>query len=215
MSWQTSGNFYLGKQRLPVKGEVAGVTYGPKATVALEDGDGAPSWPGRWVRVGNSGWVVCLYADEMIPETKAQTPEQILQGVAKDCAEADASRDDTGKPLVVVRRFFRDANRYLFDFDLCQYENGWVQLDTPEDAAYLGHWLHLQSCRLVGYVEGDVFVEIAPDAENLRQLCIQTFEHFHGGAIDPGLNPKTRLELERAGFGSLMHPAFEESGGAA
>ena len=39
-----------------------------------------------------------------------------------------------------ITREFGPGDRYVYDFGLCSYENGWAQVDTAQDASYFGTW---------------------------------------------------------------------------
>ena len=50
------------------------------------------------------------------------------------------------------------GNRYRYDFRLCRYSDGWLQIDSYQDASYYGHWLHLSQRIFIGFAEGDEYV---------------------------------------------------------
>lgn len=210
-----AGNYYLAQQRLGPE-PIDGVERGAPFVLELEPGNPeGGKWGARWARVNGGVWVVALDADPTIPGTSAPNPdwngdpEAVRAGLALDAAEAARTRTDPG-PLYVLRRWHEaGGDRYRFDFETCTYANGWAQIDTADDAAYLGHWLHLDALRMVSYVEGDVSIAWAPDAENLAELIREMRPYYGWVKIDPGLEPGARDRLEAAGFGDLLHEQTE------
>ena len=51
-------------------------------------------------------------------------------------------------------REFAPADRYIYDFGLCSYENGWAQVDTAQDAAYFGTWANPARVLIFRHVSG-------------------------------------------------------------
>ena len=76
---------------------------------------------------------------------------------------------------------FCNAERYQFDFDLCESGNGWKQYDTENDASYFGVWVHLERRLVVTFCEGDVTILRAPDNDHLRAELAAMGE-FYGEA---------------------------------
>jgi len=54
-----------------------------------------------------------------------------------------------------VDRYFLPADRYKYDFGMCNHKNGWVQYDTDQDAWYFGVWVHPEKMQTFTYAEGD------------------------------------------------------------
>jgi len=74
-----------------------------------------------------------------------------------------------------IERCRRDADRYLFDLDLCKAEDGWEQFDTDQDAGYFGVWVNPRLLEIVTYAEGDVTRVKCPDAAHynaeIKSMC--------------------------------------------
>ena len=54
-----------------------------------------------------------------------------------------------------ITREFCPGDRYVYDFGLCSYENGWAQVDTAQDASYFGTWANPTRLMIFSYCEGD------------------------------------------------------------
>lgn len=86
---------------------------------------------------------------------------------------------------------FANIGRYFFDFNMDTSQ--WIQLDTEQDASYFGNWVIPALLTTVSYVEGDIYVNVAPDEEKFLQLVKDSItwqkdnDYFIG--LDPGLNP--------------------------
>ena len=55
-----------------------------------------------------------------------------------------------------ITRDFEPADRYVYDFGLCNYKKGWAQVDTSQDASYFGTWANAEKLAIICYCEGDV-----------------------------------------------------------
>lgn len=107
-------------------------------------------------------------------------------------------------------REFAPADRYLYDFGLCSYKNGFAQVDTSQDASYFGTWASPSRRMVVSYCEGDVTTQICETDDEfaglLRSIDAWNVEQGHGPArIDPGLDPEMKLTFERIGLSDLLH----------
>lgn len=108
-------------------------------------------------------------------------------------------------------REFAPADRYVYDFGVCSYSNGFAQVDTSQDASYFGTWCSPSRRMIVSYCEGDVTTQICEsDAEfvaALQQIDDWNVSQGHGHArIDPGLDPAFRDVFAAIGVESLLHP---------
>lgn len=61
--------------------------------------------------------------------------------------------EDACKHLGAIKK---PQDRYVFDFELCQSSDGWIQFDTSQDASYFGVWCNPKKLETVTYAEGDV-----------------------------------------------------------
>lgn len=123
---------------------------------------------------------------------------------------------------MLIDRIHIDADRYLFDFKLCQYAQGWAQWNTTQDASYYGTWINPFRLAIVNYAEGDVTVTKCVSEAEFKAAARETAA-WHRAAgysanIDPGLpeNPSSAqifTRLRALGLIELMHasdvPAFE------
>ena len=96
-----------------------------------------------------------------------------------------------------ITREFAPADRYLYDFGLCRYANGWAQVDTGQDASYFGTWANPT---LTEAGSPDEF------AAELREIDAWNQAHGHGPArIDPGLDPAMKAAFEGLGLVDPLH----------
>ena len=64
---------------------------------------------------------------------------------------------------------WRDGGeRYLFDFKLCSFKDGWRQFDTKQDAWYFGVWVHMEHMVVFTYCEGDMYLVECPTVESFK-----------------------------------------------
>lgn len=57
---------------------------------------------------------------------------------------------------IITRDHINNGSRYLFDFNECKAEDGWVSFDTSQDDWYFGVWVHPERREVVTYAEGDI-----------------------------------------------------------
>lgn len=109
-----------------------------------------------------------------------------------------------------IERFFKDANRYHFDFGQCSYENGFAQIDSRQDASYYGQWCSPTALTIVSYAEGDVTISQAESPAEFAEAMRKT-EAWHtknDGSpcrIDPGFDPAMTAAFESLGLGDMLH----------
>ena len=109
-----------------------------------------------------------------------------------------------------IEMFIPDAERYLFDFQLCTYARGWAQIDTEQDASYYGTWCSPSARKVLTFAEGDVTIRVFDTDEafaaDLRAIDAWNRTNGYGGAkIDPGFDPAMKAAFERLGLGDLLH----------
>lgn len=109
-----------------------------------------------------------------------------------------------------TRRFFAQADRYVFDFGPCSYKEGFAQVDTAQDASYFGTWASPTARKIVSYAEGDVTIHEAETDEEfvaeLRRIDEWNVANGHGNArIDPGFDPAMKAAFEAIGLGDMLH----------
>ena len=109
-----------------------------------------------------------------------------------------------------VTREFAPADRYLYDFGLCSYANGWAQVDTAQDASYFGTWANPTRLLIFTYCEGDTTLHEAETPEEfaaeLRDIDAWNRVQGNGLArIDPGYDPALKVAFEVLGLGDMLH----------
>jgi hypothetical protein len=73
-------------------------------------------------------------------------------------------------------RAFQDADRYIFDFDICNFKKGWAQVDTSQDASYYGNWANPITLTLMSYIEGDITKHQAETQQEFKDELMRTIE---------------------------------------
>ena len=109
-----------------------------------------------------------------------------------------------------ITREFAPADRYLYDFGLCSYANGWAQVDTAQDASYFGTWANPTQLLIFNYCEGDTTLKKAESPEDfvteLREIDAWNRAQGYGLApIDPGYDPAMKVAFEVPGLGDMLH----------
>jgi hypothetical protein len=104
-----------------------------------------------------------------------------------------------------ITREFAPADRYLYDFSLCSYANGWAQVDTAQDASHFGTWPNPTRLLIFTYCEGDMTLKEAASPEEfaaeLREIDAWKRAQVHGPPrIDPGLDPALKAAFEAPGL---------------
>ena len=109
-----------------------------------------------------------------------------------------------------ITREFCPGDRYVYDFGLCSYSNGWAQVDTAQDASYFGTWANPARLVILNYCEGDTTVKEAASPEEfaaeLREIDVWNRANGYGPArIDPRFNPAMKAAFEWLGLVDLLH----------
>ena len=111
--------------------------------------------------------------------------------------------------IVTKRSHTSNGDRYQFDFERCNYKQGWAQVDTASDAWYYGNWANPLERKMVSYVEGDICETSADTDEEFCHLvreCIewhQKNETWKG--IDGMCNEAIISRFEEMGLGEYLH----------
>jgi hypothetical protein len=186
---------------LPYARRVVGLDYGPDIVGWLGD-----VW-GRWVRTPAGEWVV-VRVDAA--EDRAYPADMALVEAVRAATEKLQGGALMEPAYLIWRDFATDLGRYFFDFRACTYGLGWCQVDTPQDYAHLGHWLHPERLELVSYCENDITRWCFPTPEDL-ELVLRDVEHLHESVqIDPGLDPAMRTRLKALGLGRWVTKAHHQ-----
>jgi len=71
-----------------------------------------------------------------------------------------------------------EGDRYKYDFDLCSYEKGWVQIDTNQNAWFSGHWCNLGSLQIFTFCEGDTYLTECESIEEFKQALTKERDYY-------------------------------------
>ena len=104
-----------------------------------------------------------------------------------------------------------DLDRYAFDFDFCDFKNGWAQMDTAHDASWYGNWANPIQLKVVTYAEGDVTIcECENEEEFVRE--VRRIVNMHKENLDDswtGIDTMCQDEIESRmlamGLGDCFH----------
>ena len=112
--------------------------------------------------------------------------------------------------MKTIRDFRPLSDRYSFDFGPCSYANGFVQIDTKQDAPWFGAWAAPASRTIVNFSEGDVTTTVCEtDAEFVAQLRESAAWNDEAGygpmKIDVGRDNGLRQAFEKLGVADLLH----------
>ena len=47
-----------------------------------------------------------------------------------------------------TEKTFCNSDRYIFDWNYCNFKKGFAQIDTTEDASYFGNWVNFKNLEL-------------------------------------------------------------------
>ena len=85
-----------------------------------------------------------------------------------------------------TQKSFCNSDRYIFDYDICNFKKGFAQIDTTEDASYFGNWVNFKSLELITYCEGDLTVIKCDDVKkmNVEYLNIRYDDNKKLAVID-------------------------------
>jgi hypothetical protein len=104
---------------------------------------------------------------------------------------------------------FSPADRYLYDFRVCTYANGWAQIDTRQDASYYGTWTNPTTREIFCYCEGDTtLIRCSTDDEyrdELRAVIDWNKSAGYWLGIDPGGITNMRDQFVALGFEDALH----------
>jgi hypothetical protein len=109
-----------------------------------------------------------------------------------------------------ITREFAPADRYLYDFGLCGYSNGWAQVVTAQDASHFGTWANPTQLLIFNYCEGDTTLKEAASPEDfaaeLWEIDVWNRAHGYGPArIGPGYDPAMKVAFEALGLREMLH----------
>jgi hypothetical protein len=94
-----------------------------------------------------------------------------------------------------------------FDFRLCAYVEGWVQIDTKLDASFYRMWCHPDKRQIVSYRDGHITIIRCTDDETfvveMRHAAEWNREQGYWIGIDAGEDQRHRII--RLGLADLLH----------
>jgi len=97
--------------------------------------------------------------------------------------------------LHTQHEFVGSIDRYSYDWQLIS-KNGWAQLDTPEDAHYLGYWGNPSKLAIVAYVEGDQYITKCDTREEWEAEILNLGTMYGSVRADAGWNnPELQAEF--------------------
>ena len=111
--------------------------------------------------------------------------------------------------MKTTRDFICCADRYRFDFDICNYKKGWAQVDTGQDASYYGTWAHPGQLKIVSFMEGDIVVQEAENPEEfaneLRSIEAWNKKAGYSFGIDGMCDQAIIDGFISLGLGEMLH----------
>ena len=110
-------------------------------------------------------------------------------------------------------RFLCDTDRYFFDFKACSPEKGFSQVDTEQDASYLGHWANPFEFKFVSYCEGDLTIKKADTSEEfismMREFAKWCQDNDDKANIDTMCDEKQKEQWHKLGLKDLLHKSYQ------
>jgi hypothetical protein len=104
---------------------------------------------------------------------------------------------------------FWSVDRYIYDFGLCSYRNGFAQIDTSQDASYYGTWANPFKLVIFNYCEGDCYTTLCETesefVDEIRAIKKWNDDQGYKCAIDPGLKPEMTIKFSAMGLRDLLH----------
>ena len=115
-----------------------------------------------------------------------------------------------GLPMKITRDFRPLSDRYSFDTGPCSYAKGFAQIDTKQDAPWLGSWAAPNRPTIVSFCQGDVTTTVCETDEEfvgqLREMARWNDEAGYGPMkIDAVSDDELRQAFETLGLADLLH----------
>lgn len=108
----------------------------------------------------------------------------------------------------LLRGFDLHGSRYDYD-EKRTAANGWVQIDTCQDAPYFGIWAHAANRRIATFCEGDLMVEICDDDADFQkslQACLAFYDRDgRPTKIDAAFSEPVAAPYHALGFSDRIH----------
>ena len=77
-----------------------------------------------------------------------------------------------------TEKTFCNSDRYIFDWNYCNFKKGFAQIDTTEDASYFGNWINFKSLELITYCEGDLTVIKCENIEEFKNQLLKVVSWY-------------------------------------
>ena len=104
---------------------------------------------------------------------------------------------------------YSDTGRYLYDFKMLTYKNGWAQIDTKQDASYFGIWTNPDTREIFSYCEGDTSHTRCDTDEEYKQAIAEVVQWNKDAGywlgIDPGFGEAMKERFTALGMSELLH----------
>ena len=112
--------------------------------------------------------------------------------------------------MKLTRDFRPLSDRYSFDTGPCSCAKGFAQIDTKQDAPWLGSWVAPSRRTIVSFCEGDVTTTVCETDEEfvgqLREVARWNDEAGYGPMkIDAVSHDELRQAFETLGLADLPH----------
>lgn len=114
--------------------------------------------------------------------------------------------------MKTIKRFDPLIERYDIDWNLCNKQLKYAQIDSSQDASYYGNWCSPGALTLIHFAEGDITIKKADTKEEFT-TAIKNFVKWNNDAgygpthIDPGPHKDIAQALLDLGLGTLFHPS--------
>lgn len=115
--------------------------------------------------------------------------------------------------MKTTKKFDPLAERYDFDWALCNNTLRYAQIDTRQDASYYGTWCSPKNLTIIYFTEGEITIDKADTAEEfitaLREFAKWNEEAGYGRInIDPGPYSDTAKAFVTLGVEDLLHKTY-------
>tara|TARA_Y100000114_G_scaffold44776_1_gene40430 strand:- start:505 stop:861 length:357 start_codon:yes stop_codon:yes gene_type:complete len=91
---------------------------------------------------------------------------------------------------------FANCDRYVFDFNYCSFKKGFAQLQTTEDAHYLGNWVNFKSLELITYCEGDITINKCDNVEEFKKQLFKVVSWYKNNDSFEGIDLMDSKEIK-------------------
>ena len=135
--------------------------------------------------------VVILFDDRSQKEFETEQPYSLIK---EAFLKGEYDQVDGFKANTIKYFGWVGGSRYAFDFKYCKLEDGWIQLDTKQDASYFGNWVNLSTREIWSFTEGDVCFIAKRQELGIVQEIKRAMRFYFELGYDTWLDPYTRKE---------------------